>query len=525
MAQGAVFDFLIAGGGTAGCVLASRLSQASYSVAVFEAGPENYSEQVMSPLAAPTLLGSPLEYNYTSTEQRHLANRRVPNHGGRLLSGSSGVNYANWTKCHSTDYDDWAALVGDERWSFNGLAESFSKVDETIHVTAGDRLYPLKEPLRSALLEAGIPFNPRANDGNPLGFAALSENWKEGRRQPASKAYDLSRAKVFTDSTVRRIVVEKGTNTATGIELLDGRIFRAAREVLICCGGIKTPQLLMLSGIGPAKQLASHGLPIVADLPVGENLHDHLSATMYFKLKHPQRGLAIGSEIFSKEAPDFMKGNPVDWIATLSIPNPSRTAHFDVTPDSDPLVARPRGHAEFFVSYAPIAAPAFFDYSLAGTHISTPILGLLPESRGSVTLASTEATADPIIDPNYLAFELDREAMRTGVRAVLRTMLNTTEGNSIIEEETPPPGQPRLSSESTNEEIDARVALVGRSFYQCAGTAAMGKVVDTHLRVKGIHNLRVVDASILPLPLAGHYQYPIYAIAECAVAIILESWS
>ncbi|KAL8700269.1 MAG: hypothetical protein Q9201_005540 [Fulgogasparrea decipioides] len=435
------FDFLVVGGGTAGCVMASRLSQAGFSVALFEAGPEDYSDQVLSPLAAPMLLGSPLEYNYLSKEQPHLASRRVPNFGGRLLSGSSGVNYANWTKCHAADYDAWATLVGDDRWSFRGLTRSFEKVENIMYASVVDRLYPLKEPLRDALLESGVSFNANANGGNPLGFAALSENWKDGRRQPASQAYDLSKAQVFTEATVKRILINQSTKTATGIELLDGRVFEAAKEVLVCCGSIKTPQVLMLSGIGPVKHLASHGISVIEDLPVGENLHDHLSATLYFKLRHPEQGLAIGSVRFSERVPDFQKGNPVDWIVTLPIPDTSRAVHADGISVNSSLVAKLRGHVEFFVSYAPIAATAFFDYSLAGTHISTPILGLLPISRGNITLSSTDAAADPIIDPNYLDAELDREALRTGVRAVLRSMLDTTHGKSIIEEETPPPGQ------------------------------------------------------------------------------------
>ena len=319
------FDFLIADGGTAGCVLASRLSQAGYSVAIFEAGPKDYSERIMAPLAAPTLHGGPLEYNYTTTIQPHLSNRKVPNFGGRLLSGSSAVNYGNWRRCHSADYDAWADLVGDRRWSYAHLLKYFRKVehhhdptadpethgfDGPMYTTAGTRHYPLIEPLEAALRESGLQHNADSNGGSPFGFALLSENWRDGRRQPAGLAYDLSKVTVFIDAIVKRINLDPSTRVTSGIELLDGRIFCATKEVLICCGSIRTPQLLMLSGIGPMSHLSTYSIPTIVDLPVGKNLHDHLAATLYWKLKHPGQGLAIGSPTFMR--PGFESGNPID---------------------------------------------------------------------------------------------------------------------------------------------------------------------------------------------------------------------
>lgn len=395
-------------------------------------------------------------------------------------------------------------------------------MDAAVIVTSRTRNYPLKEPLRKALIETGLDHNENANDGDPLGFAALSENWADGKRQPASKAYGLPNAVVHMNAIVKRIVIDDN-GTAKGIQLLNGKIFRANKEVLVCCGSLKTPQLLMLSGIGPSAHLRSHGIAVVADLPVGQDLHDHLSATMFWQLRHPERELAIGSSLFSDNVPDFKDGNPIDWMIMGSASPPTRQDSGGNNASEDfPVVPR-RGDFEFFVSYAPIASSAFFDYSLAATHITTPILGLLPTSRGTVTLASTDPSADPIIDPSYLATETDRRIMRAGIRTALRTMLDTTSGRTIITAETPPPGQILLSSSSTDEEIDDRLRTVGRSFYQSAGTAAMGKVVDSSLRVKEVIHLRAVDASIFPLPLAGHYQYPVYTMAECAADIILKA--
>ena len=376
------FDFLIAGGGTVGCVLASRLSDAGHTVALFESGPEDYSEKVMSPLAAPTLHGSSLEYNFTTTKQPHLANREIPNYGGRLLGGSSAVNYANWTRCHAVDYDAWADLVKDTRWSYRNLLKYFKKIehhhnpnanpevygfDGPIYTTAGTRNYPLREPLRAALSEAGLQFNAESNGGCPLGYASLTENWRDGKRQPASKAYGLSKAAVFTETTVKRITISEDTKTATGLELLDGRVFTGTKEVLVCCGSLKTPQLLMLSGIGPSGHLFSHGIPTIVDLPVGQNLHDHMSATLYWKLRNPERGLAIGRPDFMK--PEFKEGNPIDWIVTSSISDTLKASESDNISPEDPLISQVRGHVEFFISYAPIAALLFSIIASLG-HIS-----------------------------------------------------------------------------------------------------------------------------------------------------------
>ena len=219
----------------------------------------------------------------------------------------------------------------------------------------------------------------------------------------------------------------------------------------------------MPSGIGPANEVASHGIPVLADLPVGQNLHDHLSATLWWKLKHPEQGLAIGSPSFMR--PELKDGNHINWVITTSRGDTSNVVRVDGLAPEDPLINQPRGHTERFVSYAPITAPAFFDHSLAGMHISTPVLGLLPTSRGTISLASNDPLAAPIIDPNYLDTELDREAMRTGIRVALRTMLKAPSGKTFIDEESPPPGHARLSLNPKDKEIGKRIQAVGRSFY------------------------------------------------------------
>lgn len=532
------FDYVIVGGGTAGCVLASRLSHAGSSVVVLESGPEEYSDMVMSPTQAPALHATPLEYHYLSTKQEQLRGREIGNYGGHLLSGSSGVNYGNWTRCHSADYDAWAALVGDDRWSYARMLKYFKKTEHhhapnadrevhgfggPIHTNALARNYPLREPVRKALLESGIAFNPELNTGSPLGFSAFQENWKDAKRQPAGLAYDLSKATIHTNTTVAKLVIDAATKTTKGAVTIDGRTFTAKKEVLVCGGSVKSPQILMLSGIGPSKHLASHNIPVVADLPVGENLHDHLACTFYWKLKHPEQGLAAGSPGFND--PSFATGLPIEWIVTGSTSQDaiSAAAKIDGLPANDPLLTQPRGNFEFFIAYAPLGAPPIFKDKMfaPGTHVATPVLGLLPTSRGSVTLTDTNPETNPIIDPAYYSTAMDRAAQRAGLRAALRAMQDTEAGKSMFEGETAPPGLPGLTSSSTDAELDERVENTAYSFYQCAGTAAMGSVVDGACRVKEIENLRVVDASVLPLPLAGHYQAPVYALAESMADVLL----
>ena len=530
------YEYVICGGGQVGCVLASRLSQQGCSVALLEGGSENYSPQIMSPVAAPQLHNTPVEYNFMCTKQPGLDNRAIPTFAGRILSGSSAVNYGLWTRGHSVDYDCWAELVGDDRWSYKRLLKYFKRSEShhdpkgdpeqhgfngPIQTTAGARRYPLGDTVFTALIKSGIPWNSDANGGNPLGVGAFTENWKDAQRQPAGKAYDLSKAKVFTESLVSRIIIDPETKTATRVELIDGRVFKATKEIIISCGAIKTPQLLMLSGIGPAAHLTSLGIPVIADLPVGEGLHDHLSTTMFWKLKSPELGLALGSPLFNK--PEFAHGNPTQYIVTLSMPKEEiqKVIQKDNTDPNDRHISEPRAHTELMVPYAPVAGSgSAFRVPFDGNHIATPVILLLPTSRGTVTLADRNPDSDPIIDPHYLETESDKAAIRTGLRQAMSVM-ETTEGRTISDGETPPPGFPALDSNCSDEDLNTRMRIVGSSFIQLGGTAAMGTVVDTECRVKGVKGLRVCDGSVLPLPIAGHYQAPLYGFAEAVADMLL----
>ncbi|KAJ5662725.1 alcohol oxidase [Penicillium macrosclerotiorum] len=534
--MGETYDYIICGGGTVGCVLASRLSHSGHSVLVVEAGPEDYNKEIMSPVAAPHLHGTRFEYNMMTSNQPGLGNRCIPNYGGKLLSGSSGINYGLWTRGHSVDYDSWAKLAGDDRWNYANMLKYF-KVTQSHHdpdgspekygfggpisTTAEACTYPLRKTIRQAMLDAGLEYNPDTNGGNPFGFGPFTENWKNGQRQPASKAYDLSKAAILTDTVVARVDFDD-SKTAVGITLTDGTRYMATKEVLVTCGALKTPQLLMLSGIGPQSRLAQHNIPTIVDLPVGENYHDKISTTFFWKLKNPEKGYALGSPAFNR--PEFRNGNPIEWLATISTPHEElvKAAQVDGLDARDPCLQEPRGNVEMMIAYAPIAGGGSeFRVPFDGNHISSPVVLLLPTSRGNITLASTDPMADPILNPAYLSTEMDRATMRAGMRLALQVM-ETDAAREVVEGETPPPGHEPLTSACTDSDLDRRMQIVGSSFFQNGGTAAMGSVVDTQCRVKGVQNLRVCDASVLPVPLAGHYQAPMYAFGEAVAQMLLE---
>ena len=354
------------------------------------------------------------------------------------------------------------------------------------------------------------------NNGDPNGVAQLVENWHNASRQHAAICYDIGRVHVKTNTVVQRVLLEG--SKATGVELTDGQCLTASREVIVSCGALRTPQLLMLSGIGPKSELSKHDIKQVADLPVGQFLHDHGSVNLVWKLKNPEKGYAFGSPAFDK--PEYGTGNPMDWMATGAAPDEEllKAARADGTT----FEPGPRSDYEVTIMYAITAAAPVEMAPMDGTHITTGVLCLSPTSRGTVTLASNKATDNPVIDPRYFSTEHDRAVIRAGIRLTLQAMESEVL-KGYVEGETPPPGMPHISSASSDVELDKRVDAISWSWFHAGGTASMGRVVDTQCRVYGVNGLRVVDASIIPLSITAHLQAPTYAIAESAADLIAQA--
>lgn len=547
--ESSTYDYIIVGGGLCGCVLASRLHQQNPSLRILliEAGPDSEGHPVPS---APSNLfvssTAEIDWGFATVPQKHLNNRSYPIRAGKILSGGTALNAAAWIRGSKVDYDHWAKVVGDERWSYEGMLPYFRRserhwdprVDAKQHgfegpvytssVTASDpeRRYPLKEPLRAALESAGLKFNEDMNNGEPLGFNEAVENWKDGRRQCVREAYNLEGVELLLNSTVHRVIVENGSGKrrAVGVELVGGKRIMASKEVILSSGTIGSPKILMLSGIGPAEELKSHRIPLILEAPgVGQNYHDHLSIRQWWKLRNPEAGLAVGSPKWIN--PAYAKGSPVDWVLYQQTPLNKLHSALELdgaAEDNQHLLLPKICHTETLIVYMPIgAAQAGVQIPIDGTHITTVLVGSLPTSRGTVKLASADPSSRPVVDPNDYATEADRCSMQEGVRQIFRMILGTSDGREIVEDSVPPPGCPKLALASTDEEIDAHIRQLASTTFHPAGTAAMGDVVDSELRVNGFEGLRVVDASVLPVPIAGHYQVPLYALAEQAADLIL----
>jgi choline dehydrogenase-like flavoprotein len=298
-------DYLILGGGLVGCVIATQLKEKdpTANVTLLEAGPnEHENPLVLDPMGTFQMHNSRYEYNYATVPQKGYDGRQVYNAGGKQLSGSTAVNFAMWTRGGASDYDLWAELVGDKRWNYSGMLPYFRKTethcdpetadpeqhgfDGPIITTSKARQYPLQEIMHMAFLKGtGLPAIVDANSGSPIGVAPYTENWHpKGYRQPAGRAYGLKGVEVVTNAQVHSILLDNNS-IAKGAKLVDGRTFTATREVILCCGAIRTPQVLLLSGIGPAEELAKHGIKQLVNSPeVGLNFHDHVAMCQFYKV-------------------------------------------------------------------------------------------------------------------------------------------------------------------------------------------------------------------------------------------------
>ncbi|KAI0021307.1 choline dehydrogenase [Xylariomycetidae sp. FL0641] len=527
-----VADYVGVGGGLTRCTVASRLSQSNKkpTVILLEAGSDpSHHPAVAGFLSGLSLQRGEFDYAYQSEPVATTYGRIHTLNSGKALGGGSILNYGGWLRADAADYNEWAEAVGDQRWSYEGMKPWFRKseafhdnsgdisehgFDGRMHVTSvsasdpGQRKYPLREPVKQAWLELGVPPNPEKKNGTINGLTEILENSRKGKRQPSYSAYPLDQVQVFPNRPVRRLTIDKN-KTADGVELADGRKITARKEVIVCAGVYCTPQILMLSGIGPKKTLETHGIPLVHELPhVGQNLHDHSVIYLAYRLRNPSLGGTEGSTTCL----------PWDWVANESLPAEILRKHGLQAEE------QARTHYEVMTMYV---SPGLAGIPLGGPHIATSTMLFRPTSRGAVSIRSNNPSDPPAIQPNLFATSLDLDTIIHATRRTVKALTATASMRDLVECEECPQGEgfeglATLTPDSDDATIKERVRRTGTQHFHSGGTAAMGKVVDSEGRVLGVKGLRVADASIIPIPLSGHPQATLYAMAEQLASMVTK---
>ncbi|MCC6069432.1 GMC family oxidoreductase [Massilia sp. GCM10020059] len=531
-----MYDFVIVGGGSAGCVLANRLSaDPAIRVCLLEAGPRDSSPFIRMPLGLVRMMMSKkLNWHYFTTPQAELEGRRLFMPRGKTLGGSSATNAMIYTRGHASDYDHWAAL-GNRGWSYADVLPLFMRSEHyedgpgPFHGSGGPlNVARLRSPnllsrtFIDAAAQTGYRLNPDFNGPTQEGVNCYAVTQKDGQRWSAAHAFlhpasGRPNLDVMTHALASQVVFEGGR--AAGVAYLrHGKkaTVQARREVLLAGGAINSPQLLMLSGIGPPDELARHGIALRHAVPgVGRNLQDHLDALVVHQCSKP---VSLGISLAT--LPSLVR-HGFDYLRHRRGPLTSNSAECGGFASSAPGVAVPDLQFHFTPArldgHARTLRSALF--TLLGHGYALHVCSLRPRSRGRITLASAEPSAAPLIDPCYLADPADLPLMVAGVKAARRLLaaqaFDPYRGREIF------PG-PQVQ---TDHDIAQFIRRKAETIYHPVGTCKMGHdamaVVDDTLRVRGVAGLRVVDASIMPTLIGGNTNAPTIMIAEKAAELIL----
>jgi len=557
----AEFDYIIVGAGSAGCLLANRLSaNPEHRVLLIEAGGKDNWFWIKVPVGYLFSIGNPrTDWCYMTEPDPGLAGRSILYARGRVLGGCSSINAMIHMRGQASDYQRWAEATGDERWLWGGdggpgetlaiykqLENYFGGADEwhgsdgEIRVERPRVRWKILDAWQAAAAQLGIEPIEEFNRGDNSGSAYFHVNQRRGRRWSMADAFlhpvrHRRNLTVYTDTRALRLLIDDqvredqrhgawttARHRAGGVQLLkDGQIIdvRARREVILSAGAIGSPHLMQVSGLGPADLLARHQVPVVVDLPgVGENLQDHLQIRSVYRV----RGARTVNTLYRNWI--TRAGMGIQYLLMRSGPMTMPPSTLGAFAKSDPSLASP--DLEWHVQ--PLSLPKFGEPLHKFSAITPSVCNLRPTSRGHVRLASSDPLTEPKIFCNYLSTDEDREIAVRGLRMTRRIMAAPALARYQPDEMLP---GPRLQSD---EDLEQAARELGTTIFHPVGTATMGAfdsqgrprspntVLDTDCRVLRVAGLRVVDASAMPTITSGNTNAPVMLIAERAARAILS---
>ena len=512
------YDYVIVGAGSAGCVLAARLTEdPATSVLLLEAGGEDDADEIKIPAALATLFKTKWDWNYETVPQKHMNDRAAFWPRMKALGGCSSMNAMVYIRGNRADYDAWRDEHGATGWGYDDVlpyfvrAEGNTRLAGPLHGSDGpqhveDRVYTheLSDEWVAAAVAAGIKPSDDFNGAAQEGVGRYQVTCKRGRRWSTADAYlrpALARPNltVLTHALTTRVLLS-GTR-AVGVEYVRHGVADTAHagEVILSGGSVNSPQLLMLSGIGPAEHLRELGIDVVAGLPVGDNLHDHPAAPLIWETTGT-------TDLADLATPARL----LRWKATGRGPFASNLAEaggFVHTRDG-----LPAPDMQFHV-----APSLFYDNGLREPSVrgfTSAVTVIAPRSRGALRLRSTDPRWRPVIDPAYYSDPADMDSAVAGAR-----MLMDIAGHAPLRRHLATPFLPAVS-ELSDDELADHIRTWTQSLYHPVGTCSIGAVVDPELRVLGVDGLRVVDASVMPLIPRGNTNAPTIMVAEKAADLI-----